>query len=61
MTIESLYTLYRQKIKDDPDFDLYRCRYEFGGKIIQRVTKRKGYYVHFSGGAVKVTGKERVK
>ncbi len=61
MTIEDLYYSYRQKLKNDPDFELERCRYEFGGKVIWKVTKRNGYHVYTYGGVTKVTGTEKVK
>lgn len=61
MTVAELYRAYKARLKKEPDYDLERCRYYFGGAIISRVTKRRDYFIYTLAGMQRVTGKERVQ
>lgn len=60
MTVENLYQSYKKKLKEDPNFELIRCQYTFGGKIILKVTKRNGYHIHTRNGVIKVSGTAKI-
>lgn len=61
MTVVELYRSYRRKLKEDPEYDLWKCEYLFGGKKVVKVTKRVDYFIHTLDGIHKVAAQERVQ